>query len=202
MHETPMTTALALLSALLYAAAPPLLAVVQARDPHHDTVRDPVSDYALGTARGLFQWHGHLGTLAAALMAGVMHLAGLPGWLVACMAAVVLARIGVLLFPTDLEGAPKTASGRLHMGFAVASFALYYTVADNATPLLAPRRAARVGRRADRPALAVRLGAGGPGRLPAAAAAAALVRLGRARVPDRRAGVVRRRQPGHRGALT
>ena len=138
MHETPMTTALALLSALLYAAAPPLLAVVQARDPHHDTVRDPVSDYALGTARGLFQWHGHLGTLAAALMAGVMHLAGLPGWLVACMAAVVLARIGVLLFPTDLEGAPKTASGRLHMGFAVASFALYYTVADNATPLLAP----------------------------------------------------------------
>ena len=47
-------------------------------------------------------------------------------------------RIGVLLFPTDLEGAPKTASGRLHMGFAVASFALYYTVADNATPLLAP----------------------------------------------------------------
>ena len=32
MHETPMTTALALLSALLYAAAPPLLAVVQARD--------------------------------------------------------------------------------------------------------------------------------------------------------------------------
>ena len=138
MHETPMTTALALLSALLYAAAPPLLAVVQARDPHHDTVRDPVSDYALGTARGLFQWHGHLGTLAAALMAGVMHLAGLPGWLVACMAAVVLARIGVLLFPTDLEGAPKTASGRLHMGFAVASFALYYTVTDNATPLLAP----------------------------------------------------------------
>ena len=138
MHETPMTTALALLSALLYAAAPPLLAVVLARDPHHDTVRDPVSDYALGTARGLFQWHGHLGTLAAALMAGVMHLAGLPGWLVACMAAVVLARIGVLLFPTDLEGAPKTASGRLHMGFAVASFALYYTVADNATPLLAP----------------------------------------------------------------
>lgn len=137
MHETPMTTALALLSALLYAAAPPVLAVVQARDPHQDTVRDPVSDYALGTARGLFQWHGHLGTLAAALMAGVMHLAGLPGWLVACMAAVVLARIGVLLFPTDLEGAPKTASGRLHMGFAVASFALYYTVADNATPLLA-----------------------------------------------------------------
>lgn len=132
-----MTAALAATAALLYALGLLILAELHLRYPGHRLLRDPVSDYGVGPSKPWFQAMGGVGTVAGLLLAGAMARAGLPGWIAACMAASVLARVGVAAFPTDLEGAAPTRAGRLHMLFAVASFALYYTVADNATPLLA-----------------------------------------------------------------
>ena len=50
-----------------------------------------------------------------------------------------MARLGANVFPTDLEGAPRTTAGRLHMLCAVAWFTLLYVAIDNATPLLTAR---------------------------------------------------------------
>lgn len=55
------------------------------------------------------------------------------------LAASAVARLGVALVPTDLEGQPRTAAGRLHLVLAVLSFALLYTAIDNATPLMTAR---------------------------------------------------------------
>ena len=129
--------ALAAATALLYAANPLLLAAIQARNPQHDPVRDPVSDYGVGTARPLFQAYGTAGTLAAALLALLFWQAGLSSFLLLTLTGAVATRVGVVLVPTDLEGAPRTRTGRLHMLLAVASFTLYYMAIDSATPLLA-----------------------------------------------------------------
>ncbi len=136
MNALTLPTAVA--AALLYASNPLMLAAVQQRNPQHDAVRDPVSDYGTGHAASVFKAYGALGTAAAALLALLLWQAGLPPWLVWLQVGVVAARIGVVLFRTDLEGAPRSTAGRLHMLFAVASFTLYYVVIDNATPRIAP----------------------------------------------------------------
>ena len=133
----PLITPLAATGAVLYASNPLLLAAVQKRNPQYNAVRDPVSDYGVGSARPLFQVYGLVGTAAAALLAVLMWLAGLPGPLVVMQVGVMLMRVGVMQFPTDLEGAPRTTAGLLHMVAAVGSFALTYAVIDKATPLLA-----------------------------------------------------------------
>lgn len=130
-------TALTTLAAALYAASLLLMALQHVRDPGRNVLRDPVSDYGVGPARRLFQLNGAVGALGGLVLAGIFVQRGLPTWIAACLGASVLARLGVAAFPTDLEGAPRTTAGRLHMLFAIASFALVYTVIDNATPLLA-----------------------------------------------------------------
>lgn len=132
-----MTATLALTAAALYAAGLAILALLHLRFPGHRLLRDPVSDYGVGASKPWFQAMGWAGSVAGLLLAWAMARAGLPGWIAACLAGSVAARLGVTAFPTDLEGAAPTAAGRLHMLFAVVSFALYYTVVDNATPLLA-----------------------------------------------------------------
>ncbi|WP_333706235.1 DUF998 domain-containing protein [Ottowia beijingensis] len=132
-----MTQLAAALAAALYAAGLFVLATLHLRYRGHDVVRDPVSDYGVGASKGLFQVNGMLGSGGALLLAWVLYRVSLPAWIALCLAASVLARTGVSWFATDLEGAPRTTAGRLHMVFAVASFTLAYVVVDNATPWIA-----------------------------------------------------------------
>ncbi len=46
--------------------------------------------------------------------------------------------IGVAVFPTDIEGAPKTAQGRLHLLFAVLQFTALAILILNMTDYLKP----------------------------------------------------------------
>ena len=130
-------TAFAWFAAALFAAYLALLAALHVTDRSRNVWRDPVSDYAVGASRPLGLAMGAAGTGGVLALAAAFALAGLPTWLWLCTAGAGVARIGANVFPTDLEGAPRTTAGRLHMLCAVAWFTLAYVAIDNATPLLA-----------------------------------------------------------------
>ncbi|HOB65884.1 DUF998 domain-containing protein [Ottowia sp.] len=130
----------AVLASAAWLIALALLIALHLRPPTRNVVRDPVSDYGVGASRPLFQmygWAGNVGVLALSAAAYTRQAPALPGWLPAGLLALLVCRLGLLVFPTDLEGAPRTSAGRLHMVLAIAQFAIAYTVIDNATPLLA-----------------------------------------------------------------
>ena len=132
-------TAFAWLAAALFAAYLALLAALHVTDRSRNVWRDPVSDYAVGASRPLGLAMGAAGTGGVLALAAAFALAGLPTWLWLCTAGAGVARLGANVFPTDLEGAPRTTAGRLHMLCAVAWFTLLYVAIDNATPLLTAR---------------------------------------------------------------
>lgn len=136
----PATLLSAVVASAAWVIALALLAALHLRPPAHNVVRDPVSDYGVGASRPLFQaygWAGNLGVLALAAAFFTSRAPALPAWLPVTLLALLACRLGVMVFPTDLEGAPRTAAGRLHMVLAIAQFAIAYTLVDNATPLLA-----------------------------------------------------------------
>lgn len=132
-------TGLAWLTAALFGLYLVLLAALHLTDRSRNVLRDPVSDYAVGGSRPMGLAMGAAGTAGVLALAASFALAGLPTWLWLCTAGAGLARIGANVFATDLEGAPRTTAGRLHMLCAVGWFTLLYVVIDNATPTLAAR---------------------------------------------------------------
>ena len=65
-------------------------------------------------------------------------LSGFPARGGVYLLAVAALRLGVLAFPTDLEGERLTKTGRLHYLFAIASFALAYMAIDVLNPIALP----------------------------------------------------------------
>ena len=106
-------TAFAWLAAALFAAYLALLAALHVTDRSRNVWRDPVSDYAVGASRPLGLAMGAAGTSGVLALAAAFALAGLPTWLWLCTAGAGVARLGANVFPTDLEGAPRTTAGRL-----------------------------------------------------------------------------------------
>jgi hypothetical membrane protein len=117
-----------------------ILAALHAVPTGYSPVRHAVSDYGVGRYRWLFTvalYVSSVGvlTLALALTSGI----GAPplsardlGFLL----VIPLARIGMTLFPTDLEGRPISRTGLLHYVFAVAAFTLTYLAISGLTPAL------------------------------------------------------------------
>ncbi|GAA1607338.1 DUF998 domain-containing protein [Kribbella hippodromi] len=103
-------------------------------------VRHAVSDYGVGRYAGLFRWAlvaSSLGILA--LAAGLAVEPGTPTVTVLQLVFLFLipvTRVGMLKYPTDLEGQRLTTSGRLHYVFAVAAFAFTYSAVAGITPEL------------------------------------------------------------------
>ena len=105
----------------------------------YNPVNHAVSDYAVGQAAGLFQgyvWLGNIGALGLAYLFYASVQPEFPPFVPILLLCMVAARIGVSTFKTDLEGGKRTRQGTLHYLFATLTFALAYTVIDNATPLL------------------------------------------------------------------
>jgi len=106
---------------------------------NYSLVSHAVSDYGVGPSRRLFTIYGLIGIIAAiALGAAVLMDERFPargGIYLLVMAAL---RLGVLFFPTDLEGQRLTGTGRLHYLFAIASFALAYMAIDVLNPVALP----------------------------------------------------------------
>ncbi|GLQ10288.1 membrane protein [Devosia yakushimensis] len=127
-----------LLAALLYLAVLVLFGLLHVRGGY-SPIRHAVSDYGVGPTRSLFAAYASAG-IVAALLLGAAILAGgqFPvrgGLYLLAMAAF---RLGVLAFPTDIEGERLTRNGKLHYGFAIASFALTYMAIDVLHPIALP----------------------------------------------------------------
>jgi hypothetical protein len=106
----------------------------------YDPVRHAVSDYAVGRYGYLFAiglWASSAGVLAlaVALITGV----GSPPLAARDLVFLFLipvARVGMTLFPTDLEGKPLSRAGATHYVLAIAAFTLTYLVISDTTPVL------------------------------------------------------------------
>jgi hypothetical protein len=105
----------------------------------YSLVGHAVSDYGVGPSRRLFMIYGLTGIIAAIVLGVAVLVDGrFPtrgGVYLLIMAAL---RLGVLAFPTDLEGQRLTGTGRLHYVFAIASFALAYMAIDVLNPVVLP----------------------------------------------------------------
>jgi hypothetical protein len=117
-----------------------ILAVLHALPTGYSPVRHAVSDYGVGRYQWLFTVALYVSStgvlaLALALTSGVgtppLSTRGL-GYLL----LIPLARIGMTLFPTDLEGRRISGAGLLHYVFAVAAFTLTYLAISGLTPAL------------------------------------------------------------------
>jgi Protein of unknown function (DUF998) len=132
-----------LLAALSLAATLAYLAIFAAwhvLPTGYDPIRHAVSDYAVGRCGYLFAiglWTSSAGVLALAfaLIAGV----GAPPLATRDLVFLFLlpvARVGMTLFPTDLEGKPLSRTGVTHYVLAIAAFTLTYLVISDTTSVL------------------------------------------------------------------
>ncbi|MER7247673.1 DUF998 domain-containing protein [Kribbella sp. NPDC000426] len=103
-------------------------------------VRHAVSDYGVGRYAWLFRWALVASSVGILALAGGLALEpGTPTVTVLQLVFLFLipvTRVGMLRFPTDLEGQRLTRSGRLHYLFAIAAFALTYSAIAEMTPEL------------------------------------------------------------------
>ena len=106
----------------------------------YNPIRQAVSDYAVGKYGHWFRrslWLSSIGVLSLAaglaLGVGVPPLAG-QGLIYLALGAAT--RLGMILFPTDLEDQRLTRVGIIHYVFAVLTFTFIYMAISNITPVL------------------------------------------------------------------
>jgi hypothetical protein len=136
--------AAAILAVTLYAVSTGLFFLLHVIQSPYKLTTHAVSDYGVGVTAGLFQFYAWTGTAAALILAILFYFAQKPTFppiVFVCMLSMVVSRIGVSVFKTDLEGAPRTRQGILHYLFAILTFAFAYTAIANATPVLMSKTA-------------------------------------------------------------
>jgi hypothetical protein len=140
-YNFPMSIAFmfALLSFLAYLGESGVLVWLHAKPTGYNLVRHAVSDYGVGKTRRLFTIYLALAGLGSVLLA-VAFMFGpeapiVPQRTIVFLLLLAIARIGVILFPTDLEGKPLTRTGILHYFFAIVSIGFTYTIMAELTPI-------------------------------------------------------------------
>lgn len=121
----------AAVASILYAAVIIVLLAFHLVDTPWHWMRDPVSNYGVGRTANLFQAYTAVSALAGVALAAAFYLSGpAPSRLIVYLILAALARVGVALFPTDPGHELSSRRGRIHMAFAVATFALTYMALD------------------------------------------------------------------------
>ena len=106
----------------------------------YDPVSQAISDYGVGPTKKIFSlylWLNNIGTIG--LGVGLATLSYIPVWIVICFGIVLISRTGIIYFPTDLEGARRTSTGKLHYMFALILFVLSAVVICKITALVQSR---------------------------------------------------------------
>ena len=105
----------------------------------YSPLRHAVSDYGVGVTKRRFAAYGSAGIIGAVLLSAAVLLdRRIPDTGGLYLLATAALRLGVLAFPTDLEGQTLTRTGKLHYVFAIASFALAYMAIDALHPHVMP----------------------------------------------------------------
>ncbi|MED0984580.1 DUF998 domain-containing protein [Bacillus paramycoides] len=97
-------------------------------------IRHAVSDYGVGATKNLFiiyAWLSNLGALSLSIVMLIVKdrftiSASIPVLII----LMVISRIIMLFFPTDLEGEKLTVRGKLHFLFAILAFTFSYMAID------------------------------------------------------------------------
>jgi hypothetical protein len=114
-----------------------IMIALHLRPTGYDPVHHAVSDYGVGPYRQWFRvalWVSSIGTLA--LAAGLAITPGTPelaGKDLLFLALIPIMRVGMTLFPTDLEGRKLTRIGLRHYLFAIAAFTFTYLAISDLT---------------------------------------------------------------------
>jgi hypothetical protein len=117
-----------------------MLGLLHARPTGYNPIGHAVSDYAVGPTARLFTTA--LTTSSAAVLAlgfALIEGVGSPPLgtrAVLFLLVIPLARIGMTLFPTTLEGQQLTRTSLTHYAFAIAAFTLTYLAISETTPVL------------------------------------------------------------------
>ncbi|MGE7186395.1 DUF998 domain-containing protein [Peribacillus sp. NPDC006672] len=97
-------------------------------------IRHAVSDYGVGATKNLFLiyvWLSNLGALSLSIvLLNVKDRFSIPASIPILIILMVISRILMSFFPTDLEGEKLTVRGKLHYLFAILAFAFSYMVID------------------------------------------------------------------------
>lgn len=117
-----------------------ILGALHALPTGYHPVRHAVSDYGVGRYGPLFRRGLLLSSLGVVFLAiGLSLNPGVPPLAESQLVFLFLVpvmRAGMALFPTDLEGAKLTRTGRRHYLFAIAAFAFTYVAISGMTPRL------------------------------------------------------------------
>lgn len=130
-----ITTITAAATALLIVARLVIFVALHLRHSDYNIVEHAVSDYHVGSTRGLataMTWLTAASwiTLAACVATGFASTDGHPATLVQLVALAVIF-IVLPFLPTDIEGSKRTVIGTLHYLAAIAWFALAYSLTGN-----------------------------------------------------------------------
>lgn len=97
-------------------------------------IRHAVSDYGVGATKKLFiiyAWLSNLGALSLSIvMLNVKDRFTISASIPILIILMVISRILMLFFPTDLEGEKLTVRGKFHYLFAILAFTFSYMVID------------------------------------------------------------------------
>lgn len=108
----------------------------------YSPIRNAVSDYGVGRYRRWFTaglWASSLGVLALAVGLGIG--LGSPPMAehdLVFLGLITLARVGMSVFPTNIEGQRFTRTAALHYVFAIAAFTFTYLAISHLTTQLKP----------------------------------------------------------------
>jgi hypothetical protein len=129
---------LAALAAASFAAGTVALVWVNVLRTGHRPAVDAVSDYGVGGYRLFYRVTViSLGLGALLLLVGLARGTDVPSGGLIWLGVYGVTRIAIAFFPTDLEGKPVTAIGRVHLVLAAAAFTAIAFAAADLTPSLA-----------------------------------------------------------------
>jgi hypothetical protein len=105
----------------------------------YNPISQPVSNYGVGKYAYLFRIYLWASVIAAIAFACALAVSGslpISQWIFTLLILLAVSRLGISLFPTDIQGRPHTRNGVLHYIFAILTFAFVYMTIWALTPIL------------------------------------------------------------------
>ena len=127
----------ALISFLAYLSEAGILLWLHIKPTGYSYTKNAVSDYGVGSTKKLFSLYLHCSNLGSVWLAVVLageSLLYVPLRIMLFLFLLVISRIGLSYFPTDLEGNRPTRTGFMHYIFAILVFGFLYITITTLTP--------------------------------------------------------------------